>query len=160
MVHQSSTGKTGRLLRAKPLVAEPLPEETATPQPVPPAPIPVAPTSQARQPPRPIPVGPAPSPAVAPTPQPIPAEPQADPVARRPAAVPAGGRQNGPQGNTPAPGGGTMAAPILLTEEQRRQRGLGVEQTGWRRGRKAVGAREELEQRAADLPVSARSSGD
>ena len=47
-----------------------------------------------------------------------------------------------------------MAAPILLTEQQKQQSGLGVDSRGWTQGRKAVGAREELEERAEEGSAS------
>ena len=45
---------------------------------------------------------------------------------------------------------GKTAAPILLTEAQKRQRELAVNDRGWKRGRKAVGAKEEMDQRAEE----------
>ncbi len=111
MAQPSSTGKTDRLLRAKPLEAGPVPEKGAA---VPPAPIPVGPAPRAEEPPRPVPVVPA-----------------STPVADT-----------------------TAAAPILLTEQQKQQRRVAVEQTGWKQGRKAVGAREELDERAEEGAVA------
>lgn len=120
-------GKPDRLLRAHPLVAEPLPEEGPPSGATPPRPIPVEGDTAAPRPPAPIPV-------------------EAGPGAEsRPAPIPVQ-----PSGA----GTGAKAAPILLTPEQKQRLGAGVEDRGWARGRKAVGVREEIEERAEEGTVA------
>lgn len=123
-------GNRGRLLRATPLPADPLPDESAAP----PAPIPVGPVPGS--PPQPMPVGSDAPPA------PIPVEPAPIP------AEPSSGSPQPPQPAAAGPSAGKMAAPILLTEQQKQQRGVVVDDRGWREGRHAVGAREEMDERA------------
>jgi len=47
-----------------------------------------------------------------------------------------------------------LAAPILLTEEQKQQSAETVDSHGWREGRKAIGVREEMEQREEEGAVT------
>ncbi|NQU20029.1 MAG: terpene cyclase/mutase family protein [Candidatus Nealsonbacteria bacterium] len=47
-----------------------------------------------------------------------------------------------------------MAAPILLNESQKQARGVTVDSRGWKEGRKAVGAREEMDERAEEGAVA------
>ena len=155
MAGQSSSGKkgrTGRLLKAKPLQAEPLAEPSAPVQSVPPAPIPVQTPPAAPSPPAPIPVDVS-NQAAAPNPipiQPVVVAPGATgPTVRQPRMpqVDRPQRSAGRQPAKPTAAAGGTARPIVLTEAQKKQRGLGIADHGWKPGRKAVGVREELEER-------------
>lgn len=79
--------------------------------------------------------------------------------ARGPAALGAGGASapvaSGPGVAAGKPSGAARpvpvaAAPIVLSEEQKKARGAAVAQKRWKPGRKAVGAREELEELAEE----------
>ncbi len=102
------------------------------------APTAASPAAQPNEPPRPIPIQPGLRPA-----------PLGEPVSARAAAsIPAERSVREDQG---APAGrAAIAAPIPLTEEQKRQRGMAVAEQRWHPGRKARGVREELQEAAEE----------
>ena len=87
---------------------------------LPPPPVPVRAADPPREPPRPIPLGPGSPSAGAGTP---------------PAPIPVRAVPN---------------TPVVLSQQQKQQHGVAVGGQGWRRCRKAVGVREELEERAEE----------
>ncbi len=176
MANQSHVGgKQGRLLQARPLRAQPIPSESDTPpapipvetsssvaplsvepvpleappsEAVPPAPIPVDTT-----PPAPIPMEAAPEQTAPPAtiridpPEPAieeeakPAQPSTEGAAPQRVPVPAAEEATSSNGAKPS----TSAKPQPILVKKQKTDGT-VSGTGWRRGRKAVGVREELQE--------------
>jgi len=112
----------------QPAAAAPIPVQSSPAAPVPAPTVPVAPSPN-----RPVVVAPGTAgPTVRQPRMPQPAGPQ------RPA-------DHQPAKQTSAAGG--AARPIVLAEAQKKQRGLAIAEHGWKPGRKAVGVREEIEER-------------
>jgi len=171
-IRSETSGEKRRLLRAEPLETDPAagaaegPQGTSTEAPAvpqqPAAPIPITPSADSAG-PGPAPANPTPSPVSASPAVNQPAEPLA-PIPLQPGAgsapatssgraadasiAPAGRSASGAQGASAGRAG--VAAPIPLTEEQKRQRGATVTEQKWQPGRKARGVREEIEEGAEE----------
>lgn len=169
--HSQTSGEKKRLVRARPLEADPGSGATKGPQgtlaeavgpsPQPAAPIPLSlPAAPIPLPAAPIPLSAAPTPVSAPAHpneplRPIPVHPgpgaaqTAGPAVGAPGVA---GPAAQPVGSSPAApaDGARVAAPIPLTEEQKRQRGLAVTEQKWQPGRKARSVREQLEECAEE----------
>ncbi len=150
-----TSGQKKRLLRAQPLTSDPGPGADNGPQS-----NSAESAGASQQPAAPIPLSTAPTPASAPAhpneplrPIPVQPSPESAPATESgPASAGSGApaEQSVRGGQGASAGRAGVAAPIPLTEEQKRQRGMAVTEQKRQPGRKARGVRDEIEEEAEE----------